>query len=96
MEKELFADVIGDVKFENGVFRIDLVSISPTKLDKDKKPVFEFKQRIIMPPEGFLKSFSTMEKSLKILIERGILKKAEVDKEIDPKTHAKWTPPSFS
>lgn len=96
MAEDLFADAIGDIKFENGVFRIDLVSISPTKVDKDKKPVFEFKQRIIMPPEGFLRSFAIMEQAVKKLVDRGVLKKVESTQEKDSSAPAKGVPPSFS
>jgi hypothetical protein len=96
MNEEVFADGIGEISFEHGVFRIDLVSISATKRDKENKPVLEFKQRILMPPDGFLRSFSSMERIIKRLVDAGAIKRAEPQKEAEKTTTDEVKPPSFS
>lgn len=96
MSEELFADGIGEISFEHGIFRIDLVSISATKRDKDNKPVLEFKQRIVMPPDGFLHSFTSMERVIKRLVDAGAIKRAEPHKDTEKTTTDEVKPPSFS
>ena len=54
--------------------RIDLVSLSPSKQDAEGKPQLEFRQRIVMPPDGFLRSFSAMEDLVKKLVDAGVVK----------------------
>lgn len=96
MHEEIFADGIGEITLEHGVFRIDLVTISPTKRGKDKKPTLEFRQRIIMPPDGFLRSFASMERVVKKLVETGAIKRGESQKDDQEISTQKITPPSFS
>ena len=96
MSEEVFADGIGEISFEHGVFRIDLVSISATKKGKDNKPVLQFKQRIVMPPDGFLRSFASMERVIKRLVDAGAIKRAEPQKETEKKATDEVSPPSFS
>ena len=74
MEKEIFADGIGEITLSGGMVRIDLVSMVGTQKDKDQPPKLEHRQRIIMPPDGFLRSFSAMENLVKQLIDAGLVK----------------------
>ncbi len=74
MEREVFADGIGEITLSGGMVRIDLVSMVGTQKSKDEQPKLEFKQRIVMPPDGFLRSFSAMENLVKQLIEAGLVK----------------------
>lgn len=95
MDQEIFADAIGEIRFENGVFRIDLVSIAPPK-DNINSPAMVFKQRIVMPPEGFVRSFATMEKVVKKMLESGVIKRQEPKKDAPEIKESAPTPPSFS
>ena len=74
MATELFADGIGEITLSGGMVRMDLVTLAGTQQDKDNPPQLEFRQRIVMPPDGFLRSFSAMENLVKQLIEAGLVK----------------------
>lgn len=76
MQQELFADGIGAIALSNGVVRIDLVSLS-TSPAGDQQPVAEFRQRIIMSPDGFLKSFAAMQNLVAELEKANIIKRTE-------------------
>ena len=71
---EIFADGMAEITLSGGMVRIDLCSLSPSKQDKEGKPQLEFRQRIIMPPDGFLRSFSAMEDLVKKLVDAGVVK----------------------
>lgn len=74
MEKEVFADGIGEITLSGGMVRMDLVSMVGTQKSQDQQPSLEFKQRIVMPPDGFLRSFSAMENLVKQLVDAGLVK----------------------
>lgn len=79
MEREVFADGIGEITLSGGMVRIDLVSITGTQKNKDQPPQFEVRQRVVMPPDGFLRSFGAMESLVKQLIDAGLIKRNESD-----------------
>ena len=74
MDTELFADGIGEITLSGGMVRMDLVTLAGAQQDKENPPKLEFRQRIVMPPDGFLRSFSAMENLVKQLIEAGLVK----------------------
>ena len=78
-KKEIYSDGIGQISFAGGMVRFDLMSLEPNG-DKDPAPVF--KERVIMSPDGFLKSFGTMEGLINKLVDAGVLtrNKPEDDK----------------
>lgn len=73
-KEEVFADGIGEITLSGGMVRMDLVSMEGSQNDSDNQPRLEPKQRIIMPPDGFLRSFSAMENLVKQLIDAGLVK----------------------
>lgn len=73
MQTEIFADMIGEITLVRGAMRIDLVSMSPQARDENGNPRPEFRQRIVMPLEGFVQSFSSMERMISQLAERGVI-----------------------
>ena len=73
-QKELFADGIGEITLSNGVVRMDFVSIVGAQKSKDQPQEMAVRQRVIMPPDGFLRSFSAMENLVKQLIDAGLVK----------------------
>ena len=77
--RELFADGIGEIVLSGGMVRMDLVALTGTQRDEDNQPKLEFRQRIVMPPDGFLRSFSAMEDLVKQLIKAGLVKPREGD-----------------
>ena len=74
MEKEIFADGIGEITLSGGMVRIDLVAMVGSQKEKDQPPTLEHRQRVVMPPDGFLRSFSAMENLVKQLIDAGLVK----------------------
>ena len=72
--KDIFADGIGEITLSGGMVRMDLVNLVGSQKDSENKPKLEFSQRIVMPPDGFLRSFSAMENLVKQLVEAGLVK----------------------
>ena len=73
MSDEVFVDQIFDISVTSGVVRIDLVSQSPTERGKDGKPTMRFKQRLVMPIDGFLKSEGVIQRMIDVLVENGVV-----------------------
>ena len=79
MFQDFFADAIGEITLSGGMVRMDLMTMTGSSRDGNK-PKLEVKQRIVMPPDGFLKSFSSMENLVKQLIEAGLVKPRDGEK----------------
>ncbi len=77
-KKEIFADGIGQIHFAGNMVRFDFVTLQPS--EEGKAPVAESKIRVIMPPQGFLGAFDSMQKLIDKLVEAGVLKKNEPQK----------------
>jgi hypothetical protein len=92
MSKELFADSIGALGISKGVVRIDLVTQSATEKNAKGEPKEEFCQRVVMPVEGFLRTFGMMQSLMQKLQEAGLVKPKAGNDQINitaPKTPAK-------
>ena len=72
--QEIFADGIGEIVLSGGMVRMDLVALTGSQRDEGNQPSLEFRQRVVMPPDGFLRSFSAMEDLVKQLIQAGLVK----------------------
>jgi len=77
-KQEIFADGIGQIHFAGNMVRFDFVTLQPS--EDGKAPVAESKVRVIMPPQGFLGAFDSMQKLINKLVEAGVLKKNEPQK----------------
>lgn len=73
--EEIYVDGIGKLHFVKGMIRFDLISYEPG--ESGQEPEITEKQRIIMPPDGFLATFNTMQRLIDQLVEAGVLKKTE-------------------
>ncbi len=76
-QRDIFADGIGEITLSGGMVRMDLVTLVGKPAENDNQPKFETSQRVVMPPDGFLRSFSAMENLVKQLIEAGLVKPRE-------------------
>ena len=74
-KKEIFADGIGQIHFAGGMVRFDFVTLQPEADGKAPTPVVN--ERIIMPPQGFLGAFNSMQQVIDKLVEAGVLQKNE-------------------
>lgn len=72
-KKEIFADGIGQIHFAGGMVRFDFVTLQPEADGKAPTPVVN--ERIIMPPQGFLNAFNSMQQLIDKLLEAGVLQK---------------------
>ena len=72
-KNEIFADGIGQIHFAGGMVRFDLVTLQPT--EEGKAPVPASNARLIMPPQGFLAAFNSMQQLIDKLVEAGVIKK---------------------
>ncbi len=77
-KKEIFADGIGQVHFAGGMVRFDFVTLQPE--ENGKAPVPQPNVRIIMPPQGFLAAFDSMQQLIDKLLEAGVIQKNEAKK----------------
>ena len=72
--KNIFADGIANIRLQNGMVRIDLMTIEGG--EKEGDPVSpELIERIIMPPEGFLRSYDTITRLINLLKDKGMIQK---------------------
>jgi hypothetical protein len=75
--EDIFADGIGEITLSGGMVRMDFVTLVGSQNDAENKPRLEFRQRVVMPPDGFLRSFSAMENLVKQLMDAGLVKARE-------------------
>ena len=78
-KKEIFADGIGQIHFAGGMVRFDFVTLQPNENGAAPTPVVN--ERIIMPPQGFLGAFNSMQQLIDKLLEAGVLQKNEQAKQ---------------
>lgn len=71
--RDVFADGIGEITLSGGMVRMDFVTLVGSQNAEGNKPRLEFSQRIVMPPDGFLRSFSAMENLVKQLVDAGLV-----------------------
>ncbi len=74
-KKEIFADGIGQIHFAGNMVRFDFVTLQPG--EDGQAPVPVVSERIIMPPQGFLGAFNSMQQLIDKLLEAGVLQKNE-------------------
>jgi hypothetical protein len=73
MSDEIFIDQIIDIAVTSGVVRMDMGAFSPTERGADGKAVMRFKQRVVMPIDGFLKSEGMIQRLIDVLVENGVV-----------------------
>ena len=74
-KNEIFADGMGQIHFAGNMVRFDFVTLQPA--EEGQAPVPESNIRIIMPPQGFLGAFNSMQQLIDKLVEAGVLQKNE-------------------
>jgi hypothetical protein len=77
MHTEIYADGIGEITVTGSVIRIDLVSLSPTERDANNNPKAAFRQRIVMPLDGFANAAELVQKVLQGLIDAGAIQRRQ-------------------
>ena len=72
-KKEIYADGIGQIHFAGGMVRYDFVTLQPK--EDGAAPESKSSIRIIMPPQGFLAAFNSMQQLIDKLLDAGVLQK---------------------
>ena len=72
---EIYADGIGQIHMIANMVRYDFVTLQPA--EEGKQPAQESKVRLIMPLQGFLSAFNTMQQMIDKLVESGVITKNE-------------------
>jgi hypothetical protein len=75
MTDERYADTIGEIALTGTVVRMDLVCLSTREKDDNGQPKAEFRQRIVMPLDGFVRSFGLMAQVMQQLEKQGVIKR---------------------
>ena len=77
-QKEIFADGIGQIHFAGAMVRFDFVTLQPG--EDGAAPVPQSNIRVIMPPQGFLSAYNSMQQLIDKLLEAGVLQTNEAAK----------------
>lgn len=74
--RDIFTDGFVNIAVTGTIVRIDLGSLQPPENETDE-PKIETNQRLVMPLESFLRSFSIAENVVGKMIEAGVITRAE-------------------
>ena len=74
---QTFIDGVGDIRLHEGIVRMDLLALSPTKRDKENNPVPEFVDQMVMSPHAFLRIVSALGATVKQMQDKGLLGSAD-------------------
>ena len=77
MTKELFCEGVGEVAITGSVVRLDLVTLSLEERDDRGQPKLILRKRVVMPIEGFLRSYGVIGQAMAELEKKGVIRKAE-------------------
>ena len=84
MNGDIFIDGIENIVLSQGMVRMDLASFSVKAKNKEGKPAVETKQRIVMTPQGFLRTHGAMERMLNELIKSGVVREKTEEQRSGP------------
>ncbi|MDO4528219.1 MAG: hypothetical protein Q4C03_05495 [bacterium] len=73
IEKEVYADGIYQIHVLENTIRLDLMRLQPSP--ENNKPVPKPFERVILSPQGFLRTFEAMQQICKQLEEHGIIRR---------------------
>ena len=89
MHDEIFADTFGGIGISKGVIKIDFASASVTEKDDKGQPKEVFRQRVVMPVEGFLRTYAMMQTMVQRLQDTGAIKPPPAATTTPPKSAKK-------
>ena len=68
-----FIDGVGDIRLRDGIVRMDLLALSPTRRDQEGNPVPQFTDQLVMSPAAFLRMVSALGDTVKQMRGKGLL-----------------------
>ncbi len=93
MSDERYADAIGEIALVGTTVRLDLVSLSHDQKDEKGQPKPVFRQRVVMPVDGFLQSFGLIVRVMQQLEKQGVIKRLPADVKAAAAAAAPAAPP---
>lgn len=93
MTNELYSEGIGEVAITGSVVRLDLLTLSLEDRDDKGQPKLVLRKRVVMPIDGFLRSYAVLSQVVKELEKRGVVRKAE-QPEVSTQSAQKGAPQS--
>lgn len=97
MSNELYSEGIGEVAITGPVVRLDLLTLSLEDRDEKGQPKLVLRKRVVMPIDGFLRSFVVMSQAMQELEKRGVVRKVDApEKEATPATKGPPSSPNFT
>ena len=77
MTRELYSEGIGEVAITGSVARLDLLTLSLEERDEKGQPKLVLRKRVVMPIEGFLRSYAVLTQAMKELEKKGVIRKLD-------------------
>lgn len=72
-----FIDGVGDVRLRDGVIRMDLLALSPTRRDEEGNPVPQFVEQLVMSPAAFGRMVTALGQTVSQMRDKGLIKSEE-------------------
>ena len=76
MDNERFIDGVTQIGFGAGMVRIDLGTLSASKVDEKGEPLLEPRERLVMRPEAFLQMLIAFDHMAKRLVDAKVIPQA--------------------
>ena len=70
-----FIDGVGDIRLRDGVVRMDLLALSPTRRDKEGNPVPQFVDQLVMSPVAFGRLVQALGQTVQQMQKQGLIHK---------------------
>lgn len=97
MATELYSEGIGEVVVTGSVVRLDLLTFSPDQRDEKGQPKLVLRKRVVMPIDGFLRSYAVLGQAMKELEKRGVVRKLDIpEKDAASASRAPPSSPNFT
>jgi len=77
MSNHVFIDGVGEVRLSEGVIRMDMLAMSPTRRNEEGNPVPEFVQQVVMSPRAFMRLVGALSQTLQGMEDKGLISRGE-------------------
>ena len=71
--QDIFVDGINNIYVTGNLVRIELANLEPQLKTEDGQPVYNVKQRIVMPLDTFVSAFTLQNNIMQQLIQAGVV-----------------------
>ena len=71
--QDIFVDGINNIYITGNLVRIELANLEPQMKTEDGQPVYNVKQRVVMPLDAFVSAFTLQNDIMQQLIQAGVV-----------------------